>query len=75
MPTATRAPKVTLAVRIHLASGKRRYSNPVFASNGRLKPQYAIVDGNSVHHPEAVYALRYKGVNGTRSGRPSDLIR
>jgi integrase/recombinase XerD len=51
--------KVRLYIRVRLANGKRQYADPVFAANGKLKPSYAVVNGNPEHHPEGVYYLRY----------------
>ena len=51
--------KVRLYLRIRLANGNRQFIDPVYAANGKLKPLYALVDGNAEHHPEGVYYLRY----------------
>jgi integrase len=50
--------KVTLYIRVKLADGKRSFVKPVYAANRKLKPMYAIVNGESEHHPEGVYYLR-----------------
>ena len=50
--------KVSIHIRIKTAAGWR-YCEPVMAENHRLKPQYALVDGNEEKHTEGVYFLRY----------------
>jgi hypothetical protein len=57
--------KVNLLIRILLNDGKRTYSQPVYAANSRLRPHFAIVQGQPEHHPEGVYYLRYT-VHDTR---------
>jgi integrase/recombinase XerD len=64
MPSQPRTRTVTLALRVRLASGDRRYVKPVVAANRQLKPLMALVDGRPEHHPEGVYALRYKSAEG-----------
>jgi integrase/recombinase XerD len=51
--------RVRIKMRVKLANGSRAYVDPVFASNGTLKPFVALVGGKPTHHPEAVYHLRY----------------
>jgi hypothetical protein len=51
--------KVKLYVRIVRPDGSRTYAPPVYAANRRLRPGYALVDGQPKHHPEAVYYLRH----------------
>lgn len=60
--------KVTLHVRIKTSDGKRRYCPPVLAANKKLRACWAMVDGKAEHHPEAVFALRYRE-NGKRQWR------
>ena len=50
---------VRLKIRIRIASGDRRFVDPVVAANGKLRPLYAMVEGKPEHHPEGVYVLRY----------------
>jgi hypothetical protein len=50
---------VRLKIRVRLFNGSRAYVDPVYSSNGKLKPLYALVDGKPEHHPEGVYNLRY----------------
>jgi integrase/recombinase XerD len=50
---------VRLKIRVRLADGSRPFLNPVFSANGKLKPLFAVVNGNLEHHPEGVYHLRY----------------
>ena len=52
-------PTVRLKIRVKLSNGSRAYVDPVFSSNNKLKPLYALVDGKPRHHPEGVYHLRY----------------
>jgi hypothetical protein len=52
-------PTVPLKIRVKLPNGSRAYVDPVFSSNNKLKPLYALVDGKPRHHPEGVYHLRY----------------
>ena len=56
--------RVTLSIRIRLKSGRRQYATPVIASNGKLKPGYALIDGQKEFHPEGVYVLRYRSLEG-----------
>ena len=57
-PSRTKASKIQLKYRIRLADGSRRYVDPVYSANGKLRPSYAIVDGKAELHPEGVYAFR-----------------
>ena len=52
-------PTVRLKIRVKLRNGSRAYVDPVFSSNNKLRPLYALVDGKPRHHPEGVYHLRY----------------
>src|SRR5271154_6042760 len=52
-------PAVRLKIRVRLSNGSRAYVDPVYSSNGKLKPLYAVVKGKPEHHPEGVYNLRY----------------
>ena len=52
--------KVSLVIRAKWPDGSRRYCQPVFTANGKLKPLYAEVNGKTEHHPKGVYALRYR---------------
>jgi hypothetical protein len=54
----------SLYLRITTADGKRRYCKSVYQSKGRLKPQYAMVDGEPEHHKEGVYYLRFGADDG-----------
>jgi hypothetical protein len=40
----------TLYIRITTADGKRRYCKAAYQSKGRLKPQYAMVNGEPERH-------------------------
>jgi hypothetical protein len=52
-------PAVRLKIRVRLSNGSRAYVDPVFSSDGKLKPLFAVVNGKPEHHPEGVYNLRY----------------
>lgn len=54
----------TLYIRIS-KDGKNSYCKPVYLSKGRLKPQYALINGNTEHHKEGVYYVRF----GTNDGK------
>ena len=56
---------VTLYLRIKTADGKKPFCKPVYLAKGRLKPLYALVDGEPEHRPEGVYYMRF----GVDSGR------
>jgi hypothetical protein len=43
---------VRLRIRVRLPDGSRPYLDPVTSSNRKLKPLYAVVDGEPEHHPE-----------------------
>src|SRR5271163_474359 len=53
----------TLYIRITTADGKRRYCKAAYQSKGRLKPQYAMVNGEPAHHKDGVYYVRF-GADG-----------
>ena len=52
----------TLYIRI-TKNGKSSFCKPVYQSKGRLKPQYAMVNGEPEHHKEGVYHVRF-GADG-----------
>jgi hypothetical protein len=54
----------TLYIRI-TKNGRSPFCKPVYQSKGRLKPQYAIVDGEPEYHKEGVYYVRF----GTDGGK------
>ncbi len=62
-------PIVRLKLRVKLPDGNRAYVEPVFSSNGKLKPLYGVVGGKPRHHPEGIYNLRYFK-NGKRVWEP-----
>jgi integrase/recombinase XerD len=49
--------EVNLTKRIRLADGSTRFAPIVLAANGRVKPDYVLVDGKREHHPEGRYYL------------------
>jgi hypothetical protein len=59
---------VSLYLRVRSAKGWT-YAKAVTASNGRLRPLYALIDGKPEHRPEGVYHIRYS-VNGKRVWQP-----
>jgi hypothetical protein len=58
--------KVRLYIRVKLPDGTRRYTDPVYLSNGKLKPRYTLVERKPEHHAEGVYHLRYCQANCKR---------
>jgi integrase/recombinase XerD len=54
----------TLYIRI-TKNGRNSFRKPVYQSKGRLKPQYAIINGEPEHHKEGVYYVRF----GTDGGK------
>ena len=56
----------TLYIRITTADGKRRYCKAAYQSKGRLKPQYAMVNGEPEHRKDGVYYVRF----GADGGNP-----
>jgi integrase/recombinase XerD len=54
-----KAPVVRLKIRVRLPDGSRPFLDPVLSGNGKLKPLYALIQGNAEHHPEGTYFLRY----------------
>jgi integrase len=54
----------TLYIRI-TKNGRDSFRKPVYQSKGRIKPQYAMVNGEPEHHPEGVYHVRF----GTDGGK------
>lgn len=52
----------TLYIRI-IKNGRSSFCKPVYQSKGRLKPQYAMVDGEPEHHKDGVYYVRF-GADG-----------
>jgi hypothetical protein len=59
-----------LYIRITTVDGKKSYCKPVYQSKGRLKPQYAMVNGEAEHHNEGVYYLRF----GTDGGKQKFVL-
>jgi hypothetical protein len=52
----------TLYIRI-IKNGRSSFCKPIYQSKGRLKPQYAMVNGEPEHHKEGVYYVRF-GADG-----------
>ncbi len=50
---------VRLYLRVRRPNGSRQYLLPAFAGNGRLRPHFALIDGQAQHCPRGVYSLRY----------------
>jgi integrase len=61
---------VTLYIRIKTADGKKPFCKPVYLTKGRLKPLYAIVDGQPEHRPEGVYYMRFGTAPGMQMMEP-----
>jgi hypothetical protein len=59
----------TLYIRI-TKNGKSSFCKPVYQSKGRLKPQYAMVNGEPEHHKEGVYYVRF----GTDGGKQQFVL-
>lgn len=49
--------EVNLTKRIRLADGSTRFCPVVLAANGRVKPDYVLVDGKPERHPEGRYYI------------------
>lgn len=64
-----KSPKVQLYIRVCLADGSRPYLKPAYTPKGRIRPQFAIVNGVAEHYPEGVYHLRYSS-GGKRIWEP-----
>jgi site-specific recombinase XerD len=58
--------KIKLEIRIKNSTGCSAFHAPVMASNGKLKPFGAMVNGKQEMHPEGVYHLRYTNEHGKR---------
>ncbi len=56
-------PSMPLKLRIH-HDNQRRYAEPVYSGNGKLKPFWRSLDGNEERQPEAVYYLPVKAPYG-----------
>jgi integrase len=52
--------RVVLLLRIRLKDGSRSYATPAAAKNSKIIPLAVLVNGKAEHHPEGVYALRYR---------------
>jgi hypothetical protein len=52
----------TLYIRI-TKNGRNSFYKPAYQSKGRLKPLYAMVDGELQYHKEGIYYLRF-GADG-----------
>jgi integrase len=52
--------KVSLLLRVKTADGKRPYLNPACAANRKIRPLWAIYQGQAAHFPSGTYYLRYK---------------
>jgi hypothetical protein len=56
---------VSLYIRIKTEDGKKPFCQPVYLTKGRLRPLYAVVDGEHQHRPEGIYYMRF----GTEDGK------
>ena len=53
-------PIVRLKIRATLNNGRRSYLEPDYSGNGKLKPGFALLDGQSVKCKSFTYVLRYE---------------
>jgi hypothetical protein len=60
----------SLYIPITTADSRKSYCKPVYQSKGRLKGQYAMVNGEPEHHKEGVYYLRF----GTDGGKQQFVL-
>jgi hypothetical protein len=67
-------PSVPLKLRIH-RDNERRYAEPVYSGNGKLKALCCRVNGKEERHPEGVYYLRVKGKKWVRVGQDAEFAR
>ena len=51
--------KIKLYMRVALSTGKWAYVPAAYSGKGKIRPEYALIDGKAEHHPEGVYALRF----------------
>lgn len=65
-----KSPKVHLYIRVCLADGSRPYLKPAYTPKGRIRPQFAVVNGVAEHHREGIYQLRYSS-GGKRIWEPA----
>src|ERR1700685_2150150 len=56
---------VQLYIRVRIPDGSYPYLKPAYASNGRIRPHYAIHNGRATHFAGSNYYLRYC-LNGKR---------
>jgi hypothetical protein len=42
-------PIVRLKIRVRRPDGSRPFLDPIFSGNGKLKPQYAVINGEAKH--------------------------
>ena len=69
-----KAPSVPLKLRIR-HDNKRRYAEPVYSVNGKLKAFWCRINGKEEHHPDGVYYLRVKGKKWVRAGTDPEMAR
>jgi len=63
-----RSSPVSLYLRVRSPEGGWLYARSVTASNGRIRPLHALIDGKPVYRAEGVYYLRYS-LDGKRIWR------
>ena len=49
--------KIKLHTRVALPTGKWAYVPAAYSGEGKIRPEYVLIDGKAEHHPEGVYAL------------------
>jgi hypothetical protein len=64
-----RSSPVSLYLRVRSPEGGWLYARSVTASNGRIRPLHALIDGKPVYRDEGVYHLRYSLDGKRRSSR------
>lgn len=69
-----KVPSVPLKLRIGRDS-KRRFAEPVYSANGKLKAFWCRISGNEERHPEGVYYLRVKGKKWVNVGKDAEFAR
>jgi integrase len=58
--------KASLYVRVRMTDGKYLTTKPAYTPTKRIRPQYALIDGNAERFESATYVLRY-----VKDGKPS----
>lgn len=51
--------RARLYIRVRLKDGHHPFLEPAYSADAKIKPFYAVVNGEPEHHPESVYYVRY----------------